>query len=145
MRKLSEGLPTWSSNTLQMNLRTVLNHRNGLFYVRTAYREADLLIASEKLVAVNTGISEFIRLIESVQSYIDTHPEFIYSLEPVEVEDGAPPPVSASAEASFKAGVGPMAALPGALADFTLDAMLRKDVDTAIVENGGEVAIRMCR
>lgn len=123
----------------------MLTYRNGLFYVRTTYREADLLIASEKTSTINTGLQEFVRAREAVQTYVEKHPEFVYSLEHVEQDGEAHPAVAAAIEASKKAGVGPMASLPGALADIVLDTMLNMGAGIAIVENGGEISMKMDR
>jgi ApbE superfamily uncharacterized protein (UPF0280 family) len=129
-----------------MNSQPVLIHRNGLFYVRTTYREADLLIASENMPTLNEGLSRFIEEREAVQTYVEKHPEFVYSLEPLEQdENNVPPAIAASIKASSQAGVGPMAALPGALADITLDTMLNAGARIAIVENGGEISMKMNR
>ncbi|MEM2088876.1 MAG: hypothetical protein QXF52_09460 [Thermoproteota archaeon] len=129
-----------------MSSQPVLTHRNGLFYLRTTYREADLLIASENMSILNKGLSKFVEEREVTQTYVDKHPEFVYSLEPLEQEENnVPPAIAASIESSRRAGVGPMAALPGALADITLEAMLNADARIAIVENGGEIAMKMNR
>jgi ApbE superfamily uncharacterized protein (UPF0280 family) len=129
-----------------MSSQPVLIHRNGLFYSRTTYREADLLIASENMSILNEGLSRFIEEREAVQTYVDKHPEFVYSLEPLEQdENNVPKAIAASIKASRQAGVGPMAALPGALADITLDAMLNAGARIAIVENGGEISMKMNR
>jgi ApbE superfamily uncharacterized protein (UPF0280 family) len=123
----------------------VLTYRNGLFYLRTAYKEADLLIASEKISAINSGLASFIKERASIQRFLEKHPEFVYSLEPMEIEKTAPPAIILSAKSSKKAGVGPMASLPGALADLALEAMVKDGAEAAIVENGGEVSIKMNR
>jgi ApbE superfamily uncharacterized protein (UPF0280 family) len=128
-----------------MSTEPVLTYRNGLFYLRTTYREADLLIASENISTVNKSLARFIEEREAVQNYVEKHPEFLYSLEPVKQGEEAPPAVSAAVEASTKAGVGPMASLPGALADTVLDAMLNTGATIAIVENGGEISMKMNR
>lgn len=134
-----------SGDPIQVNPQVMLTYRNRLFYVKTTYREADLLIASEKTSIVNTGLQEFIKAREAVQTYVDKHPEFIYSLEPVEQDGEAHPAVTAAIEASKKAEVGPMASLPGALADTVLEAMLNMGARIAIVENGGEISMKMDR
>ncbi|MEM2981306.1 MAG: UPF0280 family protein [Thermoproteota archaeon] len=129
-----------------MSSQPVLIHRNGLFYSRTTYREADLLIASENMSILNEGLSRFIEEREAVQTYVAKHPEFVYSLEPLEQdENNVPPVIAASIKASRTVGVGPMAALPGALADITLDAMLNAGARIAIVENGGEISMKINR
>jgi len=125
--------------------QTVLAFRNGLFYMRTRYREADLLLACEQASLLSTGLKGFIEARETVQTYVEKHPEFLYSLEPVKPDEEAPGVAAAAMEASVKAGVGPMAALPGALADTVLQAMLKHGAKTVIVENGGEVSMRISR
>lgn len=128
-----------------MKSQPALTLRNGLFYMRTGYREADLLLACEQASLISVGLREFIEAREKVQSYVEKHPEFLYSLEPVKPDDEAPGVVAAAIDASIKAGVGPMAALPGALADRVLQAMLEHGAETVIVENGGEVSMKIDR
>lgn len=130
---------------LQVNSNAMLTYRSGLFYLRTRYEEADLLIASESNSTINKGLADFIKEMEAVRAYAAEHPDFVYSLEPIEIGCDAPPAVKLAAEASGKAGVGPMAALPGALADLVLDSMLSNGARTTIVENGGEVSMTMNR
>lgn len=128
-----------------MKSQPVLTFRNGLFYMRTSYREADLLFACEQASLISTGLREFIESREKVQSYVEKHPKFLYSLEPVKPDGEAPEVVAAAIDASIKAGVGPMAALPGALADRVLKTMVEHGAKTVIVENGGEVSMKIGR
>jgi ApbE superfamily uncharacterized protein (UPF0280 family) len=55
------------------------------------------------------------------------------------VDDG-PKVARLMAEASAKAGVGPMAAVAGVLADLAVKEMLRDGCKVAVVEDGGEVS-----
>jgi ApbE superfamily uncharacterized protein (UPF0280 family) len=45
------------------------------------------------------------------------------------------------AEAAYKAGVGPMAAVAGVLADLAVAEMVSKGAKVAVVENGGEISL----
>jgi ApbE superfamily uncharacterized protein (UPF0280 family) len=72
--------------------------------------------------------------------YIKTNPSFEHSLEPVEVGE-APEIVRLMAEAAQAAGVGPMAAVAGVIADLAAEAMIRDNAYVAVVENGGEAAL----
>jgi len=76
-----------------------------------------------------------------LEEYIERHPSFITSLEPVAVASDAPPLVTEMAEAAQKAGVGPMAAVAGAIAEAVGSelAVLSPEV---IVENGGDIYIK---
>jgi ApbE superfamily uncharacterized protein (UPF0280 family) len=72
--------------------------------------------------------------------YIRANRDFEHSLEPVEVVD-APVVVRLMALASKKAGVGPMAAVAGVIADLAAQAMIENNAGVAVVENGGEAAL----
>lgn len=122
-----------------------LAYSNGLFYLRIIYKEANLLIASESISAINIGLSRFIEERNSIQSFLDKHPEFIYALEPLDFNEDLPLAIALSVKNSKKAGVGPMASLPGALADLALESMLHNGVENAIVENGGEISMKINR
>jgi ApbE superfamily uncharacterized protein (UPF0280 family) len=78
---------------------------------------------------------------EELEQYIGLHPFFAASFEPVTVGKEAPAIVRAMAHAAALAGVGPMAAVAGAIAQMVGEdlAALSKEV---IVENGGDNYIR---
>jgi len=90
----------------------------------------------EAIGAARLAIQEHRRQLEK---YIHQNPIFLYSLEPVRVSDG-PVVVRRMAEASGEAGVGPMAAVAGVLADLAVDAMVRSGAEVAVVEDGGEAS-----
>lgn len=75
-----------------------------------------------------------------LEKYIAGHPDFLTSLKPVEVEPDAPPIVRDMAEATRKAGVGPMASIAGAVAKFIGEELSKYSPDV-IVENGGDIYI----
>lgn len=76
-----------------------------------------------------------------VERFIATYPEFATTLAPWTRNDPAPEIVSRMIQAGRRAGVGPMAAVAGAIAESVGQALLN-DVDEVIVENGGDVFIR---
>jgi ApbE superfamily uncharacterized protein (UPF0280 family) len=73
-----------------------------------------------------------------LESYIARDSSFLTSLQPVAVEADAPAIARAMAEAAARVGVGPMAAVAGAVADVVARDLLT-DVREVIVENGGDV------
>lgn len=73
-----------------------------------------------------------------IQSYILLHPEFGSSLEPVEVAKDSSKIISDMAAGSEKCGVGPMAAVAGAVAAYTAE-HLSGFSSEVIVENGGDI------
>ncbi len=94
-------------------------------------------ITSDSEVAINAAISSIRHNRAQLEEYTLIHPEFLYSLLPIEVSDG-PSVVRMMAEASERANVGPMATVAGVLADFAVEAMVSEGAKVAVVEDGGE-------
>jgi ApbE superfamily uncharacterized protein (UPF0280 family) len=59
-------------------------------------------------------------------------------LKPVEAASDAPPVAEKMCEAAYKANVGPMASVAGALSDLAFTQMIEAGAKVAIIENGGE-------
>lgn len=78
---------------------------------------------------------------EMLESYIEKNPLFLTSLEPVALSEDAPRIVKAMAEAASKVGVGPMAAVAGAIAEFVGTELLEFSPEV-IVENGGDIFMK---
>lgn len=78
---------------------------------------------------------------ESLEKYIERNPVFQSSLEPVSVGNDAPLIVKAMAKASVRVGVGPMAAVAGAIAEFVGEELLVYTPEV-IIENGGDIYIK---
>ena len=76
----------------------------------------------------------------AIESYCATHPLFATTLEPLDVDGLAPPIVRDMAAAARIAGVGPLAAVAGAIAE-AVGMDLLAHSDEVIVENGGDVFI----
>ena len=78
---------------------------------------------------------------EMLESYIERHPAFLTSLEPLAVGSDAPRIVTEMAEAANKVGVGPMAAVAGAIAECVGKELLESSPEV-IVENGGDIFLK---
>ena len=76
-----------------------------------------------------------------LEDYIRLHPLFLHSLEPVPVEKDAPDIVRLMAEAAEAVGVGPMAAVAGAVAEMVGKQLLDYSPEI-IVENGGDIFMK---
>ncbi|OGV63057.1 MAG: hypothetical protein A3K19_16145 [Lentisphaerae bacterium RIFOXYB12_FULL_65_16] len=74
-----------------------------------------------------------------LEAYIQQHPEFRTALEPIVLLTDAPPIARAMARAGELTGVGPMAAVAGAMAQFAAESARRRGAVEAIVENGGDI------
>ncbi|MDH5695646.1 MAG: UPF0280 family protein [Dehalococcoidia bacterium] len=73
-----------------------------------------------------------------LEKYIERHPSFLTSLEPVTIGNDAPRIVSEMAESARKVGIGPMASVAGAIAEFVGSQLLAFSPEI-IVENGGDI------
>jgi len=80
-----------------------------------------------------------------LKDYIAADPEFRTTLEPHPLLPGAPPIARRMAAAAAKAGVGPMAAVAGAIAESALRALVDAGATHALVDNGGDIALRIDR
>jgi hypothetical protein len=77
-----------------------------------------------------------------IENYIKRYPEFAQTLRPWRVQGPEPMIVNDMAFASEKTGVGPMAAVAGAIAEHVGSGLL-KHSDEVVVENGGDVFLRL--
>jgi len=78
---------------------------------------------------------------DTLERYIQRHPTFLTSLEPFPVEEDAPHIVKSMAESAAKVGVGPMASVAGAMAEFVGNELLTFSPEI-IVENGGDIYLK---
>jgi ApbE superfamily uncharacterized protein (UPF0280 family) len=79
-----------------------------------------------------------------LETYIRGRPEFLESLRPIAADRLAPKIVKEMVEASADLGVGPMACVAGAVAEF-IGRDLDHESDEYIIENGGDIFLRTRR
>lgn len=101
--------------------------------------ETDLFISCDNDLS-REAESSAIGLRADLEDYITRHPEFKSSLRPIAVDKDAPSIVKDMAQSARKAGVGPMAAVAGAIAEGVGRKLLRFCTQV-IVENGGDIFI----
>lgn len=103
-------------------------------------KETDLYIRAEKDLSAEAlaAVNEYRGQLEN---YILQNPLFLHSLEPLPVEEAAPLIVRLMAEAGKAAGVGPMAAVAGTIAELVGMKLLDQSAEV-IVENGGDIFIK---
>jgi ApbE superfamily uncharacterized protein (UPF0280 family) len=112
----------------------------GLVAFRVVVRETDLHIQAEcDLSAEARAATERAR--EILERHIAAHPEFRASLKPLAVPGPMPPLLQRMYNAATAAGVGPMAAVAGAVAEFVGRELLR-ETGQVIVENGGDIFLK---
>lgn len=124
-------------------------------YIHRTYRKFD---DSQRLLAFQVAIQETdlyikarIRLEEEayqlihivrkeIESYISVHPDFKESLSPLPDDESAPAIVQEMLTAGRLAGVGPMAGVAGAIAEYVGKGLLIYSPEI-IVENGGDIFV----
>jgi len=116
-----------------------------LFRARRAIGESKLLLVCDSLPGIGSALASVVENRALLRAYLRSRPAFLDSLDPVGVEASAPRVAALSARAAEASGVGPMAAVPGALADLALEEMLRCGGSVNLVEDGGEVAASSIR
>ncbi len=109
----------------------------GLTCFEVAVKETDVLVCAEfDLRDLAEDLVHRARW--DLESYIVGHPRFAESYVPVQVELDAPPIVQQMARAAWRANVGPMAAVAGAIAEYTARGLSERSPNV-IVENGGDI------
>jgi hypothetical protein len=100
---------------------------------------------SELLILAQTDLSAVakkatIQHRREIEDYISLYPEFQTSLEPIEIAHNAPSIIQDMASAAKRSGVGPFAAVAGAIAEHVGRALLPYSSDI-LIENGGDIFI----
>jgi len=108
-------------------------------YRTFTYREAVLRICCSQFEIVT---AEIVRQRHLLEDYIRRHPEFQRSLTPVALRADAPEIARHMAWAAERVGVGPMAAVAGAMAQHAAEAALAAGAQEAIVDNGGDLYLK---
>lgn len=106
-------------------------------------KETDLFILAEKDLS-SLALEVVIKNRHQLEHYISRNQDFLKSLRPVDVVAGAPEVVVRMASAALKAGVGPMAAVAGTIAELVGEALMRESAQV-VVENGGDIFIKTDR
>jgi ApbE superfamily uncharacterized protein (UPF0280 family) len=110
-----------------------------LFKENFVLKESQCTIISDQQKAIQTAIESIKRNRQELEIYTKANPKFLHTLKPI-----TPPekPIVANlmAQAAEKAGVGPMAAVAGVIADLAVNDMINTGCEVAIVEDGGEIS-----
>ncbi len=115
----------------------------GLVSFQVTVKETDLYIKATrdlKEMAREAIIHHRFQL----EQYIAKHPEFFRSLVPLASDEFSPPIVRDMLQAAERCGVGPMAAVAGAMAEAVGKDLLHASAEI-IVENGGDIFIQSAR
>lgn len=108
-------------------------------YRTFTHREAVLRICCQAYEAVT---EEIVRQRQILEAYIVRHRQFQTALAPVTLLAEAPRIARRMAAPARLVGVGPMAAVAGAMAQCAAEAGLRAGAEEVIVENGGDIFLK---
>lgn len=120
----------------------------GLVSFSVCYKESDLLISVDQESfspeLKNIAFSLLYRCRRELEKYLAQDPVFGWSLVPHHVSPRVPRLVRVMAAAAIRAGVGPMAAVAGAISEVVGRGLLRFTREV-IVENGGDIYLKVLR
>lgn len=103
-------------------------------------KETDLFIFAEK--DVKSIAEEIVKKYRAqIEDYIKHRPEFMTNLEPIDQDPEADDIIKEMIRTTKLAGVGPMASVAGAIAEFTGKELLAHSKQI-IIENGGDIFIK---
>ena len=119
----------------------LLDQRLTSFQVRV--KETDLYLRATRDLSENARQSVLLHRYH-IEGYILGHPDFLRSLTPVPPDEFAPPIVRRMIRAGQTAGVGPMAAVAGAMAEAVGEDLLGESPEI-MVENGGDIFLACSR
>lgn len=119
--------------------RNLISKDNSKSY-NVAIAESDLFISSD-LDLTSEAKKSLLNHRSLLENYIKKHPQFLISLLPLPGDDLAPAIVRDMLINSNICGVGPMAAVAGAIAQFVGNDLFDL-TETLIIENGGDIYLK---
>jgi ApbE superfamily uncharacterized protein (UPF0280 family) len=108
-----------------------------------AVKQTDLYIRSRRNLK-DKALDSVLKHRGPLESYIGRHPLFLTTLDPYQAEAEAPAIVKEMAGVSQLTGVGPMAAVAGAIAEAVGRDLLAFSPEV-IVENGGDIFLKISK
>jgi len=114
--------------------------RNGLVPFTVHVKETDLYILA-RTVLDGQAQEAVLHVRHTLETYIRQHPWFKEALTPIPEDSKAPGVIREMIAAAHKTGVGPMAGVAGAVAQFVGRRLLSVSPDV-VVENGGDIFLQ---
>lgn len=130
-----------------MNRIEVRNYRKkvktDLVSFRVVVKETDLWVSADTNLETETR-NLVLAYRHQLETYIGSHPEFANALFPYAPDSYAPPIIRDMIWAAGRVGVGPMASVAGAIAQYVGQGLL-KGTSQVVVENGGDIFLQTAR
>lgn len=121
-----------------------LINTTGLVASQAQIKETDLHILADSDVAA-LAVDLILQYRAQLESYIAKNPQFSESLDPLQIDTIAPPLIREMLKAGQIAGVGPMAAVAGTIAEYVGHGLLSQGSKEVMVENGGDIFLKRNR
>ncbi|MFZ5585682.1 MAG: UPF0280 family protein [Thermodesulfobacteriota bacterium] len=121
----------------------VAARQGGLAAFTVRVKETDLWIQAQRDLSAE-ALESVLRHRRALEAYAGQRPGFLSALQPLPMDDLAPPLVRSMLAAGLAAGAGPMAAVAGAIAQAVAADLLAHSPAVA-VENGGDVYLALDR
>ncbi len=118
-------------------------HAGDLVSFHLVVRETDLWVGADRHLGDETR-DLVLDCRRQIENHISSHPEFAVSLSPVKDDPFAPPLIREMIRATRRLGVGPMASVAGAVAQYVATGLFRFSKQV-IVENGGDIFLKTSR
>jgi uncharacterized protein len=116
---------------------------NDMTSFHVAVKETDLWVSADRNLEKETADLVF-QYRKQLETYISMHPEFATSLSPCGQDPYAPSMIREMIDVTRGLGVGPMASVAGAIAQYVARGLMRI-TDQVIVENGGDIFLKAGR
>ncbi len=113
----------------------------GLVSTMVRIEETDLHILAEQDVT-EKATDLILQYRAQLESYIVKSPQFCTTLDPLAPDKTALPLIRDMLTAGIQAGVGPMAAVAGTIAEYVGKGLLSSGVHEVMVENGGDIFLQ---
>lgn len=104
------------------------------------FRETFATILADDPAHIRAAKDGMMAARQALEAYIARDPFFAATFEPYEPRSGEPV-IARMADAARRAGVGPMAAVAGAIAWAGTDAMQEAGARFGVIDNGGDIAL----
>jgi uncharacterized protein len=116
---------------------------NRLFQARIVEKESDLDIYTDKPLDNAYALNLIKSLRGQIEDYIDFDRAFFTSLVPIPPQRPVCGLIKDMIQATKACGVGPMAAVAGALAQYLGEALIGRGYKEVIIENGGDIFLKL--
>ena len=110
---------------------------------QVAVKETDLWVSADRKLEGKARDLVF-DCRTGLEDYINSHESFLTTLQPYPEDPFAPSMIKTMIHATKQVGVGPMASVAGAIAQFVGEGLLQF-TDQVIVENGGDIFLKTNR